>query len=153
MTGAARLVACGLCVSVVVFAAAGTRIAGRTVAGDSVTITLTPMPEDVPIMDSIVLGLFTASADSALLCGPTRPNPHSWLSSSVICRSRVDFQIVFCTAGGDSIEALEFEAVEPGAYRIGWGDAPASRPGSFTLRFRYAGEVVHEHRIRIPEPR
>jgi hypothetical protein len=119
--------------------------------GDSVTIVLSPMPDKYQ-GGFWVQDLFAASADSTFWCGPIKPNIHSWLTLSVICRDTTDFRIEFGKEAGSDFESLEFKDVAPGFYRV---DAhPSSHPGSDprVIRFIYAGGVVHESRVAFPEP-
>jgi hypothetical protein len=119
------------------------------VKGESVTIELVRMPkqfQDGPW----ILDLFAASADSSFWCGPIKPNPHSWLTLSVICRDTTDFQIEYATAAGDEIEMLEFRDVAPLFCRVDVRPAGHPAPDRGIIRFIHAGEIVHESRFAIP---
>ena len=119
------------------------------VASDSVTLELVRMPEkyqDGPW----ILELFAASADSSFWCGPIKPNIHSWLSLSVICRDTTAFRIEYSTDAADEFATLAFEGVVPGFWRV--GVYPARRPGTglVSLRFIHSGRVVHECKVALP---
>lgn len=126
-----------------------------TATGDRVTITLEPMPRKYQDRTGSLLDLFAASADSVFWCGPNRPNPHSWLSPSVICRERTDFGVDFCAESGELVEALEFASVGPGFYRVSlsFGDDDRPRPGVYLLRFRHRDSTVFESKIELHPPR
>ena len=116
-------------------------------------VELVPMTGKYVLDGTEVLQLFTASADSAFWCGPNRPNPHSWLSRSVVCRAPVDFRIEFLDAQGDSLETLAFAGVPPGSYRLRLREQSRTAPGIYTLRYIYAGAVVDRSKVKIDEPR
>ena len=121
--------------------------------GNSITLELKPMPEKYQIESGQILDLFTASADSSFWCGPNSPHPYSWLSSSIICRAQTEFEILFCTAEGDSIEALAFVDIAPGTYRVNVGQVNRPEDGIYLWRFLHRGAVVHESKIHIQQPR
>jgi hypothetical protein len=121
----------------------------RVVEGRSISFELKAMPEKYQGEGRIPLELFTVSPDSNFWCGPNRPHPYSWLTTNVFCRQHIDFQILFCTAEGDSIEVLDFEGVEPAAYRVEVGDINRPQPGLYMLKFRYQGTVVEEFLVHI----
>ena len=104
-------------------------------------------------MDKDADGTLVAKEYFAFWCGPNRPNPHSWLSRSVVCRAPVDFRIEFLDAQGDSLETLAFAGVPPGSYRLRLREQSRTQPGVYTLRYIYAGAVVDRSKVKIDEPR
>jgi hypothetical protein len=128
-------------------------IKNRLAEGDSLVIALEALPDKYQIRGGEILGYFTASADSNFWCGPNKPNPYCWLSSSVICWNRCDFQIVLCSEEGATIETLDFEAVEPATYRVDVDDTNRPEPGVYVIRFLYDAEVVDEFKIHIQNPK
>ena len=125
----------------------------QVVEGNSVTVELVAMPEKYQIEIGYALGLFTASEDSCFWCGPNKPHPYSWLTTSVICRKRTKFQVLFFTAKGDTLDVLDFVDVEPATYRVNIGQGRRPEPGFYILGYRYNGAVVDEFKIHIREPR
>jgi hypothetical protein len=125
----------------------------RLAESDSITIMLEPMPPKYQISGGSTLDLFSASADSVFWCGPRVPNPHSWLSRSIICRTVCDFDIVICTANGAVIDTVQFRSVESATYRIRVSESNRPVPGIYGFRFIYRGEVVDDFRIDIQDPR
>ena len=121
----------------------------RAVEGNSLTVELVAMPEKYQIEGALPLELFEASSDSNFWWGPTGPNPYSWLTTSVVFLERAEFQIVFCTAEGDSIESLDFGSVEPAVYRVDLDEDNRLDAGRYMLRYRYNGAVVREFRIEV----
>jgi len=112
--------------------------------GESFSVVLTPMPAKHQLQGGAVLDLFSASADSVLWCGPRRPNPHSWLRLSVICRSICDFDVVCFPGVGAAADTVRFERVEPAMYRVVVERSGGTGPWEYGLRFLYLGEVVCE---------
>ena len=125
----------------------------HVVEGKSVTVELAAMPDNYQIEGGYALELFTASADSSFWCGPNKPHPFSNLTLSVICRKRTEFQVLFCSAEGDTIEVLEFVGVEPATYRVNVGKENRPEAGQYILGFRYHGVVVDEFKIQVMNPR
>lgn len=120
----------------------------RSAQGETVSIDLIPMPDRYHDDIWQILDLFAASPDSSFWCGPNKPNPHSWLGPSVICREDVDFQIDVLLGAEEKIETLEFNGVRSGFYRLSSGCSGAKK--LCTLRFRQSGAVVNEFKIGLP---
>lgn len=118
-------------------------------AGEHVAIELEPMPKKYQDYSRGLLDLFAASPDSMFWYGPVKPNVHSWLSPSVICRDTTDFEIDICRDAGEQLETLTFARVAPAFYRIGIRGGNSSEPGFYTLRFRHADAVVYEARFEL----
>lgn len=125
----------------------------RRVEGPPLLVELVPMPARYQILGGELLDLFTTSADSVFRVGPSRPNPHSWLSPSVICGDLCSFQVVFGTEKGAPIDTLDFVGVKPATYRVQVGDSPRPDPGIYIFRYLYGGEVIDEFKIDIRDPR
>ena len=119
--------------------------------GEHVTIELVPMPKKYQNSSRGLLDLFAASPDSMFWYGPVKPNVHSWLGPSVICRDTTDFAIDICREAGDQLETLVFARVVPAFYRLGFREGNSSEPGFYTLRFRHADVVVYEARFKLFE--
>jgi hypothetical protein len=124
----------------------------RTVVGETLAIELVPMPDKFQDRTDQVLDLFQASPDSSLWCGPTRPNPHSWLGPSIICRDTTSFDLDFCSIEGEIRETLVFENVAPAFYRFDLAEGLRPESGIYLYRFRQAGVVFHEAKTHIVQP-
>ena len=125
----------------------------RMVEGKAITIELVPMPKRFQDPDRMPLELFTASPDSHFWCGPIIPNPHSWLTLSVIFDERTDFQVLFETAAGDSTEVLDFVDVTPAFYRVTPSRYQGSGSEFCVLRFRHQGAEMGEFRYKCADIR
>jgi len=125
----------------------------QSLESDYITIELEIMPEKYQFESGFTCDYFTASPDSNFWCGPNRPHPFSWLSVSVVCRSRTDFQIQFCSSEGDSIDEIDFVGVEPATYRVEVSEDNRPEPGLYLLRFLYDDAVVDEFKVHIQNPR
>lgn len=116
----------------------------RLAEGDSVSVVLTPMPSKHQLVGGPIFDLFSASSDSVLWCGPVRPNPHSWLSLSVVIRSVCDFDVVYLPVGSATVDTVYFGSVEPATYRVRVDFKNGPGPREYGLQFLYHEEVVHE---------
>lgn len=117
--------------------------------GDAFSILLRPFPGKIQNEIPLVRDLFTASADSALFCGPNRPHPHSWLTASVICDKKLDFAMDIGPENGAPIDTVAFAGVAPAAYRVEVRDVEDLEPGVYVLRYLYRDEIVGEFRVKL----
>jgi hypothetical protein len=92
--------------------------------------------------------LFAASADGVFWCDPCRPNPYSWLTTSVVCGDTLEFRIEVLEDTGDPVDVLDFGPVPPAAYRFILVDSGDALEGVITLRFVYGGADIWDGRIK-----